>query len=113
VAFDWLAVGKLVLSNLDTIVHVVRPAFTRKKLESAPNQAELLDKQIAELQAASSNNAEQIQALAAQLKQVVAALEEATIEARAERRRMRNLSIAAIVLSLAAFATCAGIFLSR
>jgi hypothetical protein len=113
VAFDWIGVGKLVLSNLDTIVHVVKPAFTRKKLESVPDQADLLNKQIAELQAASSNNAEQIRALATQLKEVVTALEEATLEARAAQRRMRNLSIAAIVLSVAALLAAIAVLASR
>ena len=31
----WLAVGKLVLNNLDTIIGVVKPGFTRKKVECA------------------------------------------------------------------------------
>ena len=30
----WLVVGKLVLANLDTIIGVVKPAFTRKKVEA-------------------------------------------------------------------------------
>jgi septal ring factor EnvC (AmiA/AmiB activator) len=97
-ALPWLTVGKLVLDNLDTIVGVVKPAFTRKKAES-PSQTDLLNQQIAELQTASSSNAEQIKELAAQLKQVVTALEQAAIEAAAERARARNLSLVAIAIS--------------
>ena len=61
-AVPWLAVGKLVLANLDTIIGVVKPAFTRKKVEALPSQTDLLNQQISELQAAASGNAEQIKA---------------------------------------------------
>ena len=57
-ALPWLAVGKLVLNNLDTIIGVVKPAFTRKKVDA--EHMDLLNQQIAELQAAASSNAEQI-----------------------------------------------------
>ena len=53
-AVPWLAVGKLVLSNLDTIIGVVKPGFTRKKVDGLPSQTDLLNQQIAELQAAGS-----------------------------------------------------------
>ena len=88
----WLAVGKLVLANLDTIIGVVKPAFTRKKVDAIPTQSDLLNQQIAELQAASSSNAEQIRDLAAQLKQVVTALDQAAVNAAAERERTRKRS---------------------
>src|SRR4051812_14583666 len=70
-AVPWLTVGRLVLDNLDTIIGVVRPAFTRKKAEAIANQAEVVSQQIAELQAAVATNAEQIKDLAEQLKNVV------------------------------------------
>jgi hypothetical protein len=98
----WLVVGKLVLSNLDTIIGVVRPAFTRKKVDEAPNPTDLLNQQIAELQTAASNNAEQIAKLAAQLKEVVAALEQAGTEAAAQRARIRKLAFVAIGVSVLA-----------
>ena len=37
-AVPWLAVGKLVLSNLDTIIGVVKPGFTRKKVDALPSR---------------------------------------------------------------------------
>jgi hypothetical protein len=98
-AVPWLVVGKLVLSNLDTIIGVVKPAFTRKKVEALPSQTELLNQQIAELQSAASNNAEQIKQLAAQLKEVVAALAQAATEAAAHRAATRRLSYVAIFAS--------------
>jgi len=99
-AVTWLAVGKLVLANLDTIVGVAKPLFTRKKPDSQPAPADLLSQQIAELQAASSGNAERIRDLAAQLKQVVTALDEAALAAARERERARALAIAAIAIAV-------------
>ena len=103
-AVPWLAVGSLVLGNLDKIMAVVKPAFTRSKIETVDTQADLLNQQIAELQAAAAANAEQIRALAAQLKDVVAALEQAGLAAAAERAATRRLALAALLLGLAGVA---------
>lgn len=98
-AVPWLVVGKLVLSNLDTIIGVVKPVFTRKKVETFPTQADLLNQQIVELQVAASNNAEQISKLAAQVKEVVGALAQAAADAATERVAARRLSLAAMAVS--------------
>ena len=90
-ALPWLAVGKLVLSNLDTIIGVVKPAFTRKKVDA--EHMDLLNQQIAELQAAASSNAEQIKQLAAQVKELVAALAQAGANAAAERAVPRSWEV--------------------
>jgi hypothetical protein len=103
----WLAVGSLVLGNLDKIMAVVRPGFTRKKIETLA-QTELLNQQISELQSASAANAEQIGALATQLKDVITALEQAGAAAAAERAGTRRIAYMALALALAALAT--GIF---
>ena len=42
-ALPWLAVGKLVLNNLDTIIGVVKPGFTRKKVDTEPRITEPAD----------------------------------------------------------------------
>jgi hypothetical protein len=99
-AVPWLVVGKLVLANLDTVIDVVKPVFTRKKVEAVANQTDLLNQQISELQAASSTNAEQITELAAQLKQVVTALDQAALNVAAERERTRTLCLVAITISV-------------
>src|SRR6188768_3961379 len=99
-AVPWLAVGSLVLGNLDKIMAVVRPAFTRRAA-AADTQAELLDQQIAELQSAAAANAEQIRVLAAQLKDVVAALEQAGTFAAQERAATRRLAAAALAIGFA------------
>ena len=100
----WLAIGNLVLKNLDAILGVVTPAFTRKKADQAFQQTELVSQQIAELQAASSGNTERIKELAGQLKQVVTTLEQAALEVAAERRKTRLLCVAAIALSFISIA---------
>jgi hypothetical protein len=98
-AVPWLAVGNLVLGNLDKIMGVVKPGFTRKKVEVASAQFDLLNQQIAELQGAASTNAEQITQLAAQVKEVVEALAQAASVAATERAAVRRLSYVAISAS--------------
>jgi len=98
-AVPWLAVGNLVLNNLDKIIGVVKPGFTRKKVEVASAQFDLLNQQIAELQGAASTNAEQIAQLAAQVKEVVEALAQAAAVAATERAAVRRLSYLAIAAS--------------
>lgn len=100
-AVPWLVVGNLVLGNLDKILAVMKPAFTRSKIDAAGQQADLLNQQIGELQSAAAANAEQIRAVAMQLKDVVAALEQAGVDAAAERLVTRRIAYLAIVLGLA------------
>ena len=112
-AVPWLAVGNLVLSNLDKIMGVVKPGFTRKKVEVASAQFDLLNQQIAELQTAASTNAEQIRQLAAQVKEVVAALAQAATEAAAHRASTRRWAYAAIAISAVAMLFVAASLLAR
>jgi uncharacterized protein YlxW (UPF0749 family) len=104
-AMPWLVVGKLILNNLDSIIGVVRPAFTRKKADTVTAETELLNQQIAELQTAASNNAEQIKELAAQLKELVASLEQGATEAATDRAAIRRLAYVAIAVSAVAIVT--------
>ena len=100
----WLVVGNLVLGNLDKIMAVVRPGFTHKKIDKLDSQTDLLNQQIAELQSASAANAEQIKVLAEQLKDVVAALEQAGTAAARERAATRRIALLALALGAAALA---------
>jgi hypothetical protein len=95
----WLAVGSLVLGNLDKIMAVVKPAFTRRNAAEG-SQADLVNQQISELQAATATNAEQIRSLALQLKDVIAALEQAGLAAAAERAATRRLAAVALSVGL-------------
>jgi len=103
-AVPWLAVGNLVLGNLDGIISVVNPGFTRRKVDVASAQFDLLNQQIAELQSAASIESEQTRNLAAQVKEVVEALAAAAANATAERAAMRKLVTVAITLSLVSIA---------
>ena len=106
----WLAVGTLVLGNHDKIIAVVRPGFTRKKIETLDTQTDLLNQQIAELQSAAAANAEQIKVLAEQLKDVVSALEQAAASAAVERARTRRFALIALVLAAVALALVGTMF---
>jgi len=108
----WLAVGNLVLGNLDKIIGLVRPPLTHRKIEALDKQTDLLNQQIAELQAAAAANTEQIRLLAAQLKDVVSALEQAGAAAAVERSGARRISYAALVLAVLAL-VLAGITVLR
>jgi chromosome segregation ATPase len=107
-ALPWLTVGKLVLNNLDSIIGVVRPALTRKKIEAVANQAETVSQQIAELQTAAATNAEQIKGLAEQLKNVVTALDDAARAVAIDRARTRKFAFVAMALSVTAIAVAVG-----
>ena len=100
----WLAVGSLVLGNLDKIMAVMKPAFTRRNIDTLDTQTDLLNQQIAELHAAAAANAEQVRALAAQLKDVVAALEQAGTDAARERAETRRLAYVALAVGVAGVA---------
>jgi len=107
-AVPWLTVGKLVLNNLDSIIGVVRPALTRKKIEAVANQAEVVSQQIAELQTAAATNAEQIKDLAEQLRNVVTALDDAARAVAIERAKTRRLALVEMALAVAALAVAVG-----
>ena len=112
-AVPWLTVGKLVLANLDTIIGVVKPGFTKKKVEALPSQTDLLNRQISELQAAASSNAEQIKQLAAQLKDVVAALEQAARRAESEREKLGRLCLLAMAISVVSIVAVLALIIVR
>lgn len=100
----WLVPAlKVVLSNLPTIASVAVPVFTRRSAEAA-NQAQLVQQQIAELQAAASQNAQNVKALAEQLQGTVAALQQAAAIAETRLRRAWLLCLAAVGVSVVSLA---------
>jgi hypothetical protein len=99
-AVPWLVVGQLVLSNLDKIIAVVKPGgFTRKKDGAPSTPPDLVSQQISELQTAASNNAEQIAALAAQVKELVASLAQTTKDVAAKRAAAKRMALVAFAIS--------------
>ena len=95
----WLKVGKLIVGNLDTIIGVSKPLFTRNK---DSHRAEIFTQQIDELQAATAANSEQISVLASDLKQLVTALEQSAVETATERAKARVWSVMAMTTSVIA-----------
>jgi uncharacterized protein YlxW (UPF0749 family) len=96
----WLVPAlKAVLPHVATIISAAAPVFTNRKAEAVANQAQLLQEQIAELQAAASQNSAYIKELAAQLESTVTALEEAASLAEARLRRVQLACLAAFAFS--------------
>jgi hypothetical protein len=95
----WLVPAlKAVLPHVGTIISMAAPVFTRKSAEAA-NQAQLMQQQIAELQSAATQNADNVKALAVQLQETLAALHQAAAIAEARLRRAFALCLLAIALS--------------
>jgi hypothetical protein len=91
---------KAILPYVSAIVGAAMPAFTtRKSDDAAAAQAQLLQKQIAELQSAASKNAVHIKELAEQLQKTVAALDQGASLAESRFRRIAALCIGAIIVS--------------
>lgn len=99
---SWLLPAvKLILPHVGDIVAAARPAFTKLKGDSA-DSASVVERQIAELQAAVSDNATHIKDLAQQLHATVSVLESGA--ALAERRMKRAYALACGASALALLA---------
>jgi hypothetical protein len=95
----WIPALKAVLPHIGTIISTASPVFTKKRADAVPNQIELLQQQITQLQGAASQNAAYIKELAEQLQSTVAAIEQATEIAEAKHHRALLLCLAAAVCS--------------
>ena len=99
----WLqAALKAVLPHVGDIVSATKPAFTNRKPEVAASQSDLVQQQIAELQAAVSQQATHVKELAAQLESTVLALEKAAALAEARLRRVLIFTAIAAATAVAA-----------
>jgi hypothetical protein len=97
----WLTAAlKAVLPHVGDIVAATKPAFTRK-LEPAANQPDVVQQQIAELQAAVSQQASHIKELAAQLASTIETLETAARIAEARLRRVLIFTAVAAAVAVA------------
>lgn len=103
---------KAVLPHVGTIITVAAPVFTRKSAEAA-SEAQLVQQQIAELQSAAAQNADNIKALAEQLQVTVTALHQAAAIAEARLRRAYLLCVVAIGLSAATLAVALYLIFAR
>jgi hypothetical protein len=89
---------KAVLPHVGDIVAAAKPVFTKKKPDTPVAEAQ----QIAELQAAVTQNAEHVRELAAQLQSTVAAIEKGAEIA--ESRLRRAVLFCAVAVALSVFA---------
>lgn len=104
---SWLLPAlKAVLPHIGTIVDAAKPVFTRKKpadtTAANPASPDVVQQQIAELQAAASQNADNIKELAEQLQSTVAALQTSAALAESRLRRATLSSAIAVAISIAA-----------
>ena len=104
---SWLIPAlKAVIPHVGDILSAAKPVFTKKRLEGAPGAsqaaADLVQQQIAELQAAASQQSAHTKELAAQLENTVAALEKAAAIAEARLRRVLIFTAVSAALSIAA-----------
>ena len=93
---------KAILPLVSPIVASALPVFTTRKPDAPAQDPIRTQQQIAELQAATSQNSLHIKELAEQLQRTVAALEADAAAAEARFRRVRRLGGAAFALSLLA-----------
>ena len=99
----WLqAALKAILPHVGDIVSATKPAFTNRRPEAAANPPDLVQQQIAELQAAVSQQSAHVKELAAQLESTVLALEKAAALAEARLRRVLIFTAVAAAIAVAA-----------
>jgi len=106
---SWLIPAlKAVLPHVGDIVSAAKPVFTKKRpgpeAAAVPPSADLVQQQIAELQAAASQQSAHIKELAAQLENTLAALEKAAALAEERLRRVLIFTALSAALAIAALA---------
>ncbi len=104
---SWLIPAlKAVIPHVGDILSAAKPVFTKKRPEAPPGAGpgayDLVQQQIAELQAAASQQSAHIKELAAQLENTVAALEKAAHIAEERLRRVLIFTAVSAALSIAA-----------
>lgn len=92
---------KAVIPHVGDILNAAKPAFTKRKPEAASNQADLVQQQITELQAAVSQQSSHIKELAAQLENTITALDKAAQLAEARLRRVLMFAAVAAAFAVA------------
>jgi hypothetical protein len=106
----WLPAIKIMLPYVTQIVSAAIPAFTKKTDKT--NTDVIIPSQIAELQAAATQNAQSLKTLAMQLQQVITGVDAAAEKMDREIKTTKRLAAAAIVLALLAIALWLGTYLT-
>jgi len=94
----WLPVIKASLPYVTQIVTAAIPAFTSKPPNATPD--EIVPKQIEELQAAVTHNAEAVKSLATQLKDTLEVLEQSGRRLETELARQRRMTLLAVLIAV-------------
>jgi len=94
----WLPVIKASLPYVTQIVTAAIPAFTSKPPNAPPD--EIVPKQIEELQAAVTHNAEAVKSLATQLKDTLEVLEQSGRRLETELARQRRMTLFAVLIAV-------------
>jgi hypothetical protein len=95
---------KAVLPHVGSIVQAAKPMFTKPKSESDALTPEILEQQIAEIQAVAAQNDANIRELAEQLRTLVTAIQDSSALAEAKLNRLRTWSMTALAVSIASMA---------
>jgi hypothetical protein len=96
----WLPLVKAALPYVAEIARAAIPAFTSRSAGDKPE--ELMQKQIAELQAAVTQNAESVRVLGKQLQDTIQAIDTVASAMDQERRRQHRLLVLCLVATLGA-----------
>lgn len=95
---------KAILPHVGTIVEAAKPVFRRVGSGAGGDAKPPVEEQIAELQAAITQNADHIKALAEQLQKTVTVLEQEAEATRSKLARAYGLALAALAVAVAALA---------
>jgi len=93
---------KLILPHVGTLVAAAKPHLFTKRKADAGDVSGVVQQQIAELQAAVSENAALVKELAEQLQLTITALEQAAAATRERVKRLYAISVAAMLVALVA-----------
>jgi hypothetical protein len=105
----WLPVVKAALPHIATIVTAALPIFTSKAGDTERNA--LTAKQIEELQAAATRNAESVRELAAQVKITFESLEDAASIVEQQLKIQKRIAASAMTTSVISLGACIALFL--
>ena len=96
----WIPALKAILPYVTQIVTAAIPVFTTRSDQS--KAAEVIPKQIQELQSAVTRNTESLKILANQLQQVITSVDAGALSIEREMRASKRLAIFAIVVAVVA-----------
>ncbi|MEP7207426.1 MAG: hypothetical protein ABI920_10845 [Casimicrobiaceae bacterium] len=107
----WFAPLLKALPHLATIAQATGHVFTKRKGTGA--EGEVMQQQIAELQAAASQTDSDVRDLATRVRDALATIEQGAALTEARMRRLERLCIAALAVAALALVAAVGLLLAR